>query len=233
MIYQFVSSRSSIQFYTLAYIKEKAKAKATQMLIDQTDVNQIHCISLTDLIRETQDLKLINENHLKSVCDTLMNGLTLHVHEHVQQRIELVLYENTKQKLERALQRRENDKELTKIISDAVSNAELIWIAIQLDLEKKKNCADSSLRLCGPAQASRQRVQTMRTLNANSKGICGQFVHEISTLLFPHLGRNVRAGEAKSCLYDYEKFVRLLAYGLQSMFNKKSRAHVHEQLTEL
>lgn len=222
-----------MQHYTLAYIKEKAKAKATQTLIDKTDFNQIHSLSLSDLKRETHDLKLFNENHLKNVSDALLNGLTLHVHGHVQQRIELVLYENTKLKLERALQRRENDKQLKKIISDAVTNAELIWIAIQLDLEKQRNFADSSLRLVGPSQASRLRVQTMRSLNANYKGICAQFVQEISTLLLPHLGRNIRTGEAKTCLYEYEKFGRLLAYTLQSIFNKKSQVHVHDQLSEL
>ncbi|KAH8416448.1 hypothetical protein KR222_004474, partial [Zaprionus bogoriensis] len=226
--------QSSIQYYTLAHIKEKAKAKATLTLIQQTDVQQIHSISLADLVRETQELRLLNENHLKNTCDTLLHALTLHVQQHVQQRIELVLYENTKQKLERALQRRANDKQLTRIISDALSNAELIWIAIQLDLEKKRNCADSTLRLSGPAQASCRRVQAMRTLAASPKGICAQFVHEIGGLLAPHLApSHARGQEVKTCLYEYEKFGRLLAYALQGMFNRKSLLHVHAQLAEL
>lgn len=219
-----------MEHYTLAYIKEKAKAKAVQTLIDKTDFNQIHSLSLSDLRRETQDLKLLNKNHLGDVSDTL---LTLYVHGHVEQRIELVLYENTKQKLERALQRCENTKQLNKIISDALTNSDLIWIAIQLDLEKQKNYADNSLRLLNPSLASQMRVQSMDSLNASYKGICTQFVQEISTLLLPHLGRNIRADEAKSCLYEYEKFGRLLAYTLQSMFNKKSQVHAHEQLSEL
>ncbi|XP_030387257.1 augmin complex subunit dgt3 [Scaptodrosophila lebanonensis] len=224
--------QNSIQYYMLAYINEKAKAKATQALIDHIDLNQIHCISLTDMTRETHELQLLNEHHLKNAHDTLLNALTIHVQQHTQQRIELVLYENTKQKLERALRRRENDKHLTKIISDALSNAELVWIAIQLDLEKKRNYLDNSERLSGQAQASWQRVQLMRSLNATQQGIYNQFLHELASLLNTHLAQTIRP-EAKSCLYEYEKFVRLLSYALQTMLNQKSYATVNEELAEL
>lgn len=86
------------------------------------------------------ELQLLNEHQLSNVHDTLMNDLTIHVQQHTQRRIELVLYENTKLKLDRAMQRHESDLKLTRIISDALSNAELLWIAIQLDCDKKRNC---------------------------------------------------------------------------------------------
>ncbi|EDW65750.2 augmin complex subunit dgt3 [Drosophila virilis] len=225
--------QNSIQYYTLEYIKEKAKAKATQALTDHIDLNQIHCICLADMVRETHDLQLLNENHLKNTYDTLVNALATHVQQHTQQRMELVLYENTKQKLERALRRRENDKQLTSVISDALSNAELIWIAIQLDLEKKRNCTDSSIGLCAQAKASWQRIQTMRSLNSCPRGTYAPLLHEIACQLSTHLGKNIRSAEAKLCLYEYEKFGRLLAYSLQSMLSGKSQAHAHEQLADL
>ncbi|TDG44039.1 hypothetical protein AWZ03_009528 [Drosophila navojoa] len=225
--------QKSIQYHTLEYIKEKAKAKATQALIDHVDLNKIHCISLADMLRETHELQLLNRNHLTSTYDTLMNALAMHVQQHTQQRIELVLYENTKLKLERALRRRENDKQLTTVISDALSNAELIWIGIQLDLEKKRNCTDSSIGLCMQAQSSCQRIQAMRSLNACSKGIYAEFVHEIASQLSRHLGQNVRSAEAKSCLFEYEKFGRLLTNSLYSMLTHKSEGFAHKQLAEL
>ncbi|XP_017872391.1 PREDICTED: uncharacterized protein LOC108620040 [Drosophila arizonae] len=225
--------QKSIQYHTLEYIKEKAKAKATQALIDHVDLNKIHCISLADMVRETHELQLLNRNHLTSTHETLMNALAMHVQQHTQQRIELVLYENTKLKLERALRRRENDKQLTTVISDALSNAELIWIGIQLDLEKKRNCTDSSIGLCMQAHSSCQRIQAMRSLNASSKGIYAQFVQEIASQLSTHLGQNVRSAEAKSCLFEYEKFGRLLANSLHSMLSHKSEVYAHKQLAEL
>ncbi|KAH8387532.1 hypothetical protein KR093_007690, partial [Drosophila rubida] len=227
------SLQNSLRHYSLEYIKEKAKAKATQAMIEHIDLSKIHSISLVDMARDAHELQMLNENHLKNTNETLLNALNFHVHQHIQHRIELVLYENTIQKRERALRRRENDKQLTDVISDALSNAELIWIAIQLDLEKKRNCVDSSIQLCSQAQACCQRVQTMRTLNTSSKGITAQFLYQLSSQLSAHLGQNVRSSEAKSCLYEYEKFGRLLAYALQSMLAKKSQLYIREQLADL
>jgi len=176
--------------------------KATQCLIDQLDLGKIHCLSLTDMAREMHDLQLLNDYQLSNTHDTLLNDLTIHIQQHTQRRIELVLYENTKLKLERAVRRHESDKKLTKIISDALSNAELLWIAIQLDCDKKRNCLDTSEELRDQAQATWQRIQTMRSINASYQGICAQFVQEIANLLSAHLGQNIKATEAKACLRD-------------------------------
>jgi hypothetical protein len=35
-------------------------------------------------------------------------------------------------------------KQITRIVSDAISNAELVWMLIQLDLEKLKNKFDNT-----------------------------------------------------------------------------------------
>ncbi|EDX07991.1 augmin complex subunit dgt3 [Drosophila simulans] len=222
-----------IQFYALSYIRTKAKVKATQCLIDQLDLGKIHCLSLTDMAREMHDLQLLNDYQLSNTHDTLLNDLTIHIQQHTERRIELVLYENTKLKLERAVRRHESDKKLTKIISDALSNAELLWIAIQLDCDKKRNCLDTSEELRDQAQATWQRIQTMRSINASYQGICAQFVQEIANLLSAHLGQNIKATEAKACLFEYEKFGRLLSYSFQSMLNRKSCAAVQDQLAEL
>ncbi|XP_020802309.1 augmin complex subunit dgt3 [Drosophila serrata] len=221
-----------IQYYALSYIKKRAKAKATQALIDQLDLKQIHCLSLADMGRELHDLQLHNENQL-SIHDTLFSDITNHIQQHTQRRIELVLFENTKLKLERALQRHESDKKLTKIISDALSNAELLWIAIQLDCDKTRNCMDPSEELRNQAQATWQRVQTMRSINASHQGLSAQFVQQIAKLLSAHLGHTVKAAEAKTCLFEYEKFGRLLSYSFQSMLNRKSCVTAQDQLSEL
>ncbi|XP_016947105.1 augmin complex subunit dgt3 [Drosophila biarmipes] len=221
-----------IQFYALSYIRTKAKAKATQALIDQLDLAHIHCLSLADMSREMHDLQLLNDHQLSNIFDTLLNDLTIHIQQHTQRRIELVLYENTKLKLDRAVRRHESDKKLTKIISDALSNAELLWIAIQLDCDKKRNCLDTSEELQNQAQTTWQRIQTMRSMNASYQGICAPFVQEIANLLSAHLGQNIKAGEVKACLFEYEKFGRLLSYSFQSM-QKKSCVAAQDQLAEL
>ncbi|KAH8254788.1 hypothetical protein KR032_012202, partial [Drosophila birchii] len=221
-----------IQYYAISYIKKRAKAKATQALIDQLDLKQIHCLSLADMGRELHDLQLHNENQL-SIQDTLFSDFTNHIQQHTQRRIELVLFENTKLKLERALQRHESDKKLTKIISDALSNAELLWIAIQLDCDKTRHSMDPSEELRNQAHATWQRVQTMRSINASHQGLSSQFVQQIGQLLSAHLGHTVKTAEAKTCLFEYEKFGRLLSYSFQNMINRKSCVTARDQLAEL
>jgi len=72
----------------------------------------------------------------------------------------------------------------------------------------------------------------MRSINASYQGICAPFVQEIANLLSAHLGQNIKAGEAKACLFEYEKFGRLLSYSFQSM-QKKSCVAAQDQLAEL
>ncbi|CAD7015389.1 unnamed protein product [Ceratitis capitata] len=237
------SLAKSMEYYTLEYIKEKAKSRATQSLIDLLDLSQIHVISIADVEHETRELELMNEHHLKIAYETLMNDLTLHVRQHTQQRMELILYENTKLKLDRALKRQETDKRLTKIISDALSNAELVWIAIQLDLERKRNRFVNTEQLNSEAEACLKRIKIMRNIQQSQMpqpiqgGLftstnAASLLDAIAEQLSRHLGQKVRS-EAKSCLYEYEKFSRLLSYALQGMIGCKAYAYANAQNNEL
>ncbi|XP_011181567.2 augmin complex subunit dgt3 [Zeugodacus cucurbitae] len=237
------SLAKSMEYYTLKYIKEKAKAKATQSLIDFLDLSQIHVISLADMEHETRELEMMNEHHLKIAYDTLLNDLTLQIRQHTQQRMELILYENTKLKLERALKRQETDKRLTKIISDALSNAELVWIAIQLDLERKRNRFVNTDQLHSETDNCQKRIKIMRTIQQNNAAVLvhgGLFTNTsavalldaIAEQLSRHLGQKVRS-EPKSCLYEYEKFTRLLSYAIQGLIGGKAYANVNAQMGDL
>ncbi|TMW39746.1 hypothetical protein DOY81_015174, partial [Sarcophaga bullata] len=135
--------QKSIEDFSLAYVAEKAKCHATQSVIDSLTLTQIHVLSLNDMERETHEMSVVN-THQCIAKETLLLDLKNQIKVQSQHKMELVLYENTKQKLERALRRHENDKRLTKIVSDALSNAELIWIIIQMDLEKKRNRFDNT-----------------------------------------------------------------------------------------
>lgn len=192
---------------------------------------------------ETRELEMMNEHHLKIAYETLLNDLTLHVRQHTQQRMELILYENTKLKLERALKRQETDKRLTKIISDALSNAELVWIAIQLDLERKRNRYVNTDQLNSEADNCQKRIKIMRTIQQNntpplvygglfSNTSAPSLLDAIAEQLSRHLGQKVRS-EPKICLYEYEKFTRLLSYAAQGMIDGKAYVNVTSQMDEL
>lgn len=162
-------------------------------MIAHIRLNQIHYISLVDMAREAYDFQIINENNLQNTHETVLHTLNFYVQQYIQQRIELVLYANTTQKMGRALRRRETDSQLTSVISNTLSTAELIWIPIQLDLEKKRNCTDSSINVCTEAQACWQRMQSMRSLNSSQIATFSQFLCQISSQLSVHLGQSIRS----------------------------------------
>ncbi|XP_037953450.1 augmin complex subunit dgt3-like isoform X2 [Teleopsis dalmanni] len=224
---------NSIAHYTLAYIKEKAKAKATQTLIDHLDISQVHIISLDHMERVTREFEQLNTHNLKN--ETLLNDLAMHVQQHSRQQIELILYENTKNKLERASKRLEDNKQLGKIISDTILNAELIWIAIQLDMEKKRNRFDNTEKLNTDAMLCSERIKCMRnsqlTLTSNAANL-NILVKKGVDLLSKHLGQRMRY-EQKPFLYEYEKFCRLFVYELNALTNIKSSKALMDLINKL
>lgn len=222
-----------MQDYSLAFIKEKAKCRAMQSVIDSLNLSQIHVISLSDMERETHELTIVN-SHQSIAHQTLMVDLNIQIQLQAQKTIELILYENTKQKLERALRRHENVAGLMKIISDAISNAELIWICIQMDLEKNRNRFDNTEQLTTATQQCLQRVQlmnqatTQRTIASPSM----EFITQLSQQLGKHLHQQLRS-DVKGCLYEYEKFKRLLNYALQGLLARKPYAAALEKMKEM
>ncbi|XP_023305441.2 augmin complex subunit dgt3 [Lucilia cuprina] len=225
--------KKSMRDYKLAYIKEKAKCRATQTVIESLNLSQIHVISLSDMERETHELSIVN-SHQNIANQTLMVDLNIQIQLQAQKTIEQILYENTKQKLERALKRHENVKSLMKIISDAISNAELIWINIQMDLEKNRNRFDNTEQLTAATQQCLQRIQLMNQATnqhvINSASL--EFINQLSQQLGKHLRQQLRC-DVKGCLYEYEKFKRLVNYALQGLLNRKPYNAALEKMKEI
>ncbi|XP_058976577.1 augmin complex subunit dgt3-like [Musca domestica] len=221
--------KKGIEQYTLAYVMEKAKSHALRCAIDALNLTQIHVISLSDMEKETHELAQA-KSRLEIAHQTLMVDLQHQVQQKAQQTVELILYENTKQKLERALKRHENDRNLRKIISEALSNAELIWMTIQMDMEKKRNRFDNTEQLTSDSQRCAMRIQYMK--NSQSQGLTTEFIQQLSQMLAQHLQQQLRC-EVKACLYEYEKFKRLMAYALQGLLNRKPYSSAMEKFKEI
>lgn len=222
-----------MQEYTLAYIKEKAKCRGIQSAINSLNVSHIHVISLSDMERETQELMLVN-SHQDIVRQTLTVDLNIQVQLQAQKTIELILYENTKQKLERALKRHADVASLTKNISDAISNAEIIWICIQMDLERNRNRFDNTEQLTKATQQCLRRLQLMNQAAAKHSIISPsmEFSTKLSQLLGKHLHQQIRC-DAKGCVHEYEKFKRLLKHALQSLLCRKPYNAALQKMKEM
>lgn len=183
--------------------------------------------------RETHEMSVVN-THQCIAKETLLLDLKNQIKIQSQHKMELVLYENTKQKLERALRRHENDKRLTKIVSDALSNAELIWIIIQMDLEKKRNRFNNTPQLMAATRQCLQRIQLMKQASTQHciTSASNDLITRIVQQLSQHLQQQIRC-DAKSCLFEYEKFKRLLNYALQGLLNRKPYKLALDKLNEM
>uniref|UniRef100_A0A1B0G2E8 HAUS augmin-like complex subunit 3 N-terminal domain-containing protein n=1 Tax=Glossina morsitans morsitans TaxID=37546 RepID=A0A1B0G2E8_GLOMM len=221
-----------IKQYEMDYFLEKARGRGTQGVVDGLDLSKIHAISLSDMERETHELAIVNA-HQEMVQKALMIDLENLVHQQAQHIIEMNLYENTKEKLERAQKRHENNSTLSQILSNVLSNAELIWIGIQLDLEKKHNRFDNSEGLKSQSQLCLQRIQLMRNVASNTSDILSvEFITKMIQYLSSCLQHQPR-DEVKACLHEYEKFVRLFNYALNGLLSGKHYATILEKLDEI
>uniref|UniRef100_A0A1A9X2Z9 HAUS augmin-like complex subunit 3 N-terminal domain-containing protein n=1 Tax=Glossina brevipalpis TaxID=37001 RepID=A0A1A9X2Z9_9MUSC len=224
------SLKKLIQRNELAYFTERATIRGTQCVIDALDLAKVHVIKLSDVERETHELGVVNI-HQEIVHNALTVDLENLVRQQTQRIIEMNLLENTKEKLARAQKRQANNNLLSQIVSNVLSNAELIWIGIQLDLEKNHNRFDNSEELKSEAQSCLQRIQLMRSVNVDDS-LSVEFTARMTKYLSLHLQQQL-CGGIKSCLYAYEKFSRMVNYALNALLNRKHYSTVLEKLEEI
>lgn len=91
---------------------------------------------------EVERLKIQNEQEYSPTVVSLTNKLQIQLNQIVQQQGELVIYENNKEKYERAQKRLEHLKKFVEIVSDGMMNAECVWILMQLDIDRMKKRND-------------------------------------------------------------------------------------------
>lgn len=125
-----------------------------------------------------------------------MNKLQSQLQQIVEQQTELVIYENNKEKIERAKKRFEQMKQFMSVISDTLMNAEIVWILMQLDLErvKKRNNFDHKIdeyryesQICIRRVVSVKRKQSFKKIHTDSNKFfffrmrCSQFLRQPQT----------------------------------------------------
>lgn len=174
-------------------------------------------------------MKILNQRISDRVQNTLLIDLHNHLQEISQQEVEMVLYENSKQKFERARQRLANAKYHSKIVSDSLSNAELLWILMQFDLEKVKNKFNNSDQMLQDSQKCLKRIEGMKIKQSSSlNSLRDLFGSKMSEQLSGHTFNS-----HKSSLYEYEKFCRSSKYLCKNIIDEKYYINVKESVDYL
>ena len=111
-------------------------------------------------LRAANEQDLLRMDLLKHELDTLIRQVN-------ELKIESVLYENNRVKLNRAVSRLEYIQRLDASISRELMNAELLWVLMQLDLEKIRDRFDNADEMNGESKRCFRRIDTMRQIERN------------------------------------------------------------------
>lgn len=117
-----------------------------------------HCrINLQELREKSSEIE--SDNGLKKLqLDTLNQELKMLVDETVLQHLRLLIYEHSKNKPMRALKRLEKIISTSEIVDNVTINCEMMWILLQLDLDKLKNKIDNSDEMFHKSQMCSKRI---------------------------------------------------------------------------
>ncbi|XP_055598422.1 augmin complex subunit dgt3 [Uranotaenia lowii] len=184
------------------------------------------------------ELSGINEQDLLRI-DVLKQELEMYIRQSNEQRIECILYENSKMKLDRAVGRLEYIKKLASIISDTLMNAEMLWILMQLDLEKIKNKFDNSDEMNLETQRCLKRIEALKGVVKTTaeeeahEEFVSQFAGLLESLNLNQSSAADRSMSLRNCIQDFADYRKRVYRNLQSILNGKYYKNMDEILRDL
>lgn len=183
------------------------------------------------------ELKASNEQD-RLLIDVSNQELEMCIRRLNEQRIELILYKNSQIKLDRAVHRLEFIRKLATIISSALMNAEMLWILMQLDLEKINNKFDNCDEVNSEAQRCLRRIEQMKAIARNNADVeaheefVTQFCGLVGSLNLNHSSGS-RSMSLKSCVLDFADYEKRIFKNVQSVVAGKYFKNADEVLNEL
>lgn len=169
--------------------------------------------------------------------DVLKQELEMYVRQLNEQKIECILYENSKLKLDRAINRLGYIERLSGIISGALMNAEMLWILMQLDLEKIRNKFDNSDEMNSEAQRCLKRIEMLKAVGRTSadeeamEDFVAQFASMMGAINLNSSGN--RSMSLRNCIQDFADYKKRVFKNLQSVVGGKFYKTFDEAMREL
>ncbi|XP_049548291.1 augmin complex subunit dgt3 [Anopheles darlingi] len=151
----------------LKLLEEKREYAGVKHLVDRLQDHEWISMKVSVLKKHSMELKNSNEQDLLRV-ELLKTDLEMLIRQVNELRIESVLYETNRSKLDRAISRLEYIQRLDESISKELMNAELLWILMKLDLEKIRNCFNNADEMNGESKRCFKRIDAMKQLEKSS-----------------------------------------------------------------
>ena len=160
--------------------------------------------------------------------------IEMHVRDLNDQKIQILLLELSHNKVDRGNSRLDKIKVVSRSVEKVSMNAEMVWILLQLDLEKVNSKIDHSEELYAKAQKCSKRIELMRNLNKQENSLVDIFLKGLRKVLTDRMGVGIDQLETiQSCLQEVSDFKRKLEINLNGLVNKKKYKQIDEQIAEM
>ncbi|XP_052867876.1 augmin complex subunit dgt3 [Anopheles cruzii] len=190
------------------------------------------------LKKKCVELRNANEQDILRV-ELLKNELEMLIKHMNELKIESVLFETNRVKLERAISRLEYIERLDASISKELMNAELLWILMQLDLERMRECFDNADEMNGESKKCFKRIDAMKLVEKNAilEEAYSDYLMRLSALVRA-TGDNVATDETsiagiKTCLQHFSNLSKRITKQCESVANGKYQKKVNDMLDAL
>ncbi|XP_314793.5 augmin complex subunit dgt3 [Anopheles gambiae] len=150
----------------LKLLEAKREYAGVMKLVERLQGHSWMPLKVSALKKQCVELRAANEQDLLRM-DLLKHELDTLIRQVNELKIESVLYENNRVKLNRAVSRLEYIQRLDASISRELMNAELLWVLMQLDLEKIRDRFDNADEMNGESKRCFRRIDTMRQIERN------------------------------------------------------------------
>uniref|UniRef100_A0A182P370 HAUS augmin-like complex subunit 3 N-terminal domain-containing protein n=1 Tax=Anopheles epiroticus TaxID=199890 RepID=A0A182P370_9DIPT len=225
----------------LKLLEAKREHAGVMKLVERLQDHSWLVMKVSALKKQCLELKSANEQDLLRI-DLLKHELDTLIRQVNELKIESVLYENNRAKLDRAVVRLGYIQRLDENISRELMNAELLWILMQLDLEKIRDRFDNADEMNGESMRCFKRIDAMRQIenNATLEEAYGDYLAQLSGLIASQDNsiEDHRTGDEsvrglKVSLQHYSALVKRLSKQCESIAKGKYHRKTNEIIQQL
>ncbi|XP_053664747.1 augmin complex subunit dgt3 [Anopheles marshallii] len=220
----------------LKLLEAKREYAGVMKLVDRLQDHSWLPMKVSALKKQCLELKNVNDQDLLRM-DLLKHELDTLIRQVNELKIESVLYENNRAKLDRAVSRLEYIQPLDESISRQLMNAELLWILMQLDLEKMRDWFDNADEMNGESKRCFKRIDAMKQIEKNSlhEEVYSEYLGPLSALMTQETVGNAEESNRgmKGCLQHFSGLVKRLSKQSESIAKGKYHRKADELLKQL
>ncbi|CAO1393918.1 unnamed protein product [Diamesa serratosioi] len=212
-------------------LDENMKISGMECILEKLENDQCRMnIGYQELREKSSEIE--SDNVIKKLqLDTLNQELKMLVDEIVLQRLRLLIYEHSKNKPQRAIKRLEKIVTTSEIVDNVTVNCEMLWILLQLDLDKLKNKIDNSDEMFHKSLMCSKRIIKMQSLSKVDVSIDKYFHKILMELLLKNLPlHRHQLTNIKDCLQEYAYFQQNLTKDWTMIADRKKHRNFDEEI---